>query len=244
MTTFFDVHGRERKINNQADLKACIISSAVHGSKQKFNRAALWETFCEHYDGQPQAFENFIQFVADTMADHFTATSFFIVENYFEGDDAPEYMSWEEFKSVSRPYACLWDENHSLKAWLKLKCNGATYSQSRLTMAKIAAGEEYTFTYVPGKQTAIGEKQESARGKSGKGKADGAKLETPESGATILEKIAGDRDLASAALQAICDAFPGLIVEQSGRGGCIAAAIKKASAKQTRVTRARTKAQA
>ncbi|PNV83822.1 MAG: hypothetical protein C0610_16725 [Desulfobacteraceae bacterium] len=206
MLTFTDLQGRTRTINNGADFTAAVKTQATDIARAEQTRAAIWESFTIHYNGSSKAMDQFRATFGTAQLEWFTAASLQCVEEYLAADDDHEMCSWEDLRLVWPAYDQVWKANHSAKKWCADK-TGLAFGQSRLTMSKVLAGESYKVVVFPPK-TAKDKKQITAAGKAAKGSAQGANIPTPESGATLLEQIDGDRSFAKAAVMQALKAFP------------------------------------
>ena len=238
---FIDRFGRDRALT-AANFDDCITAGGTHGMRAETNRKAMWTMFCEVYDGAPNAFDNFIMRIARGWVPFYEACARQLIEDYYGDDDTPDYMDWAAFRRECPKFDTLYREHEALKKWLRDKCNKRTFKTNRLTMAKIAHGESYTWEVdVPKIPAKKGEKQKTAGAKNGQRKAQGAPVDTPETGATTLEKIAGDRDLAAAAIVQALKAFPDLATKDKTVVAAIDKAVKDADRRANNVAAARRK---
>ena len=156
-------------------------------------------------------------------------------EIHGEDCDLPQWAALPGFNAIQSGF-------NSFRQKVARQTGGITFTVNRLTASKVLAGEN-SKPEIQEPKPARAKKQETASAKSSATKraAEGASVDSAESGATTLEKVAGDRAMAAAAIVQALKAFPDLVTDKN-----VAAAIDRAlatqSAKVTNVTKARTKA--
>lgn len=213
MTTYTDTTGETFSITNKASLQYAIRKQAFHTSTAVGIRAAIWDSFKETFNGAPNAFDQFIMTIGETMAETFTQVAVAEVEAYLADDDN-DCCEWDKFRQISKRFDAFWLANHATKKWVAEKCGGKTYTFNRLTMSKIFAGESYTASIFEKKK---GGKKVSptATAKSTGQKAEGAKVPNAIEGAIALETLTGDIHNAKNALLEILKAYPELANQKS-----------------------------
>lgn len=181
------------------------------------------------------------QYVSSVMvyaAQWWDDARFCLLADYQElhGDDAdlPQWSELPGFNAVQSGF-------NSFRQKVSRQTGGLTFTVNRLTPSKVLAGENSIPELQEPKQVPA-KKQETAKSKATKRQAQGAPVDTAESGATTLEKVAGDRETAAAAIVQALKAYPDLITDKK-----VAAAIDRAIAEQSRkatnVSKAKAKAE-
>lgn len=201
-------------IISDSELDKLIFDQATNLANAEISRAKIWEAFRESFDRNPKALNQFAIRIGEAMARYLSDGSLATVEAWQEAEDEPDLVDWKTFRTMSTEYNSIWLANHATKKWVAEKTGGTTYTLGRLTMSKILAGESYTAKLFEKK--AKTPKLETATGKkASQPAAEGAKITTPESGATALETMTGDIHSAKAALLEALKAFPELTMQKS-----------------------------